>query len=626
MQPILRATALSITLSAAFPIHAADEQAVIVTATRTSARASAVVSDVSVVTREQIEQAPQSSLGELLQAQPGLQISTNGGIGTPTSINVRGGSSAQTLVLIDGQRVSSATQGTTALEHIPLNQIERIEILRGPASSLYGADAVTGVIQIFTRKGEGAPRLSAEAGIGTYGTAAGSLNYGGTTGNTSFNVNLGYTGSGGFSATRSGAFGFNPDRDLYNNRNLTARLAHRFNADHELGARLFHADATAHFDAANCDPTFFVCTNNFDNFQKQTLTAASIHSRNRFTSNWTSDLRIGRSEDNINSYFLDPVANSVIGQKFRTLQDHFTWQNDLALNGGKLLLAAERREEMVSSNTVTFTVNERTTNALIAGYQAWLGAHTLQLSARHDDNSQFGSRNTGSLGYGYQFTSAWRATASAGTAFRAPTFNDLYWPVDFSSFYVGNPNLRPERAHNRQAGVIYETAAQRVSLTAYHNRVSDLIAFGNAPTPAFFFTTVNVGTAVLEGVTTSYEGSFGNWKLRASYDALSAKNADTGLHLIRRAREHGSAELRYGESRWEAGIQLVASGPRWVDTANTQQTHGFGLINIDARYHLAKDWSLVGRVNNLFNQKYELVQGFNTPGANLFVGVRYVPK
>jgi len=625
MQPIFRATALSITLCAALPGHAADEESVIVTATRTSARASAVVSDVSVITREQIEQAPQSSLGELLQAQPGMQISTNGGIGTPTSINVRGGSSAQALVLIDGQRVSSATQGTTALEHIPLNQIERIEILRGPASSLYGADAVTGVIQLFTRKGEGAPRLSAEAGIGTYATAVGSLNYGGRTGGTSFNVNLGYTGSGGFSATKPGAFGFNPDRDPYNNRNLTAQFAHRLNADHEVGARLFHTDATTRFDASNCDPTFFVCTNSFDNFQKQTLNSASIHSRDRFTSNWTSDLRIGRSEDNINSYFLDPVANSVNGQNFRTLQDQLTWQNDLALNSGKLLLAAERRRETVNSNTVAFTVNERTTNALIAGYQAWLGAHTLQLSARHDDNSQFGSRNNGSLGYGYQFTPAWRATASAGTAFRAPTFNDLYWPVDFSTFYVGNPNLRPERAHNREAGVIYETAVQRISLTAFHNRVSDLIAFGDAATPAFFFTTVNVGTAVLKGITASYDGSFGNWKVRASYDTLSAKNADTGLHLIRRASEHGSAEVRYGGSGWDAGVQLVASGPRWVNTANTQQTHGFGLINIDARHQLAKDWSLVGRVNNLFNQKYELVQGFNTPGANLFVGVRYSP-
>ncbi len=626
MQNKLRCIALAVAIASAVTVQAADEDAVVVTATRTPERASALTSDVSVITREQIERAPQSSLGELLQAQPGLQISTNGGIGTPTSVSIRGGTSQQTLVLIDGERLSSSTVGTTALENIPLNQIERIEILRGPASSLYGADAVAGVIQIFTRKGEGAPNVSMEAGVGSYRTAVGSLNYGGKTGDTRFNVNLGYTDSGSFSATKPGMYGYNPDRDPYLNRNLSAQIAQHFNADNELGARLFYSDGTTHFDAANCDPTFTVCTNNFDNFQKQTLSSTSIYSRNRFTSSWTSELRLGRSEDNSTSYYLDPVAGSIYGQGFRTIQDQYMWQNDIALSSGKLMLAAERRVEMVDSNTVAYTVGERSTNALVGGYQVWLGAHTLQLSARRDDNSQFGSHNTGSLGYGYQFTPAWRATASTGTAFRAPTFNDLYWPVDFSSFYVGNPNLRPERARNREVGLVYETTAQRVSVSVYDNRVSDLISFGNAPAPAFFVTTINVGPAILTGSTASYEGRFGSWKLRASYDVLSAKDADSGNYLIRRAKDSGNVELRYGAGRWDSGAQLVASGPRWVDTANTQQTGGFGLVNVDTRYALVRDWSLIARVNNLFDKKYELVQGFNTPGASLFVGVRYAVK
>jgi vitamin B12 transporter len=623
MQNGLRGTALVVAIAAAFAAQAADEDAVVVTATRTPERASALTSDVSVITREQIERAPQSSLGELLQAQPGLQISSNGGIGTPTSVSIRGGSSQQTLVLIDGERMSSSTVGTTALENIPLNQIERIEILRGPASSLYGADAVAGVIQIFTRRSEGAPHVSVEAGVGSYRTAVGSLNYGGRTGDTRFNVNLGYTDSGSFSATKPGTYGYNSDRDPYLNRNLSAQIAQRLDADNELGARLFYSDGTTHFDASNCDPSFTVCTNNFDNFQKQTLTSTSVYSRNRLASNWTSELRVGQSADNLTSYYLDPVAGSVSGQGFRTTQDQYMWQNDIALSSGKLMLAAERRVEMVNSNTVAYTVDERSTNALVGGYQVWLGAHTLQASARRDDNSQFGSHNTGSLGYGYQFNPAWRATASAGTAFRAPTFNDLYWPVDFSSFYVGNPNLRPERAHNRELGLVYETAGQRFSLSAYDNRVSDLITFGNAPTPAFFVTTVNVGTAILKGATASYEARFGNWKLSGSYDVLSAKDADSGNDLIRSAKNHGSVELRYGAGRWDSGAQFVASGPRWVDAANTQRTGGFGLVNLDTRYALARAWSLIARVNNLFDKKYELVQGFNTPGASLFVGVRY---
>jgi len=626
MQNKLRCAALAIAIAAASSVQASSEDAVVVTATRIPERASVLTSDVSVITREQIERAPQASLAGLLQAQPGLQVTTNGGIGTPSSVSIRGGSSQQTLVLIDGERLSSSTVGTTALENIPLNQIERIEILRGPASSLYGADAVAGVIQIFTRKGEGAPHVSLEAGAGSYRTTVGSFDYGGRTGNTSFNVNLGYTDSGSFSATKPGTYGYNPDRDPYRNRNLSAQITQRLDADNRLGARLFYSDGRTHFDAANCDPTYTVCTDNFDNYQKQTLNSASVYSRNRFTPRWTSELRFGRSEDNLTSYYLDPVAGSVSGQGYRTTQDQYMWQNDIALSSGKLMLAAERRVEMVDSNAVAYTVGERTTNALVGGYQLWLGPHTLQLSARRDDNSQFGSHNTGSLGYGYQFNPAWRATASVGTAFRAPTFNDLYWPVDYSSFYVGNPKLRPERARNRDVGLVYETAAQRFSLTAYDNRVSNLITFGNALAPAFFVTTVNVGSAILKGATASYDGHFGNWKLRASYDVLSAKDADSGKHLIRRAKDSGSVELRYGAGRWDSGAQLVASGPRWVDAANTQQTGGFGLLNVDTRYVLARYWSLIARVNNLFDKKYELVQGFNTPGASLFVGVRYEAK
>ncbi len=622
----LRGVVLAGALAASFCVQSADEEALVVTATRTPTRASTVVSDVSVISRERIERASQSTLGELLQAQPGVQVTSTGGAGSATTVSIRGGSGSQTLILIDGQRMSSATQGTTALEHIPLNQIDRIEILRGPASSLYGADAVNGVVQIFTRRGEGAPRLSAEAGGGTYRTAAGSANYGGRSGDTSFNLNAGHIESDGFSATRPGAFGFNPDNDGYRNRNFSGQLARRLNGEHELGMRVLRAEGRTHFDQANCDPTFLVCTNDFDNFLDQTLTSYSLYSRNRIASNWTSELVAGRGEDRITSYSLDPVAATVSGQTFATVQDQLSWQNSVALGSGTLLLVAEQREEQVSSNTVAYTVSERTSRSLAAGYQAVIGAHVVQASARRDRYTQFSGRSTGSLGYSYEFTAAWRATASAGTAYRVPTFNDLYWPVDFASFYVGNPNLQPERARNREAGIVYEAAGERFSVTAYHNRVSDLIAFGDAPAPASFDTTVNVGSAVLKGATTRYERRFGSWTVYASYDALSAKDEDTGRYLIRRAARQGTAELRYGDKRWGVGVQLVASGPRWVDQANTEQTHGYGIVNVDMKYRLSPEWSLFGRVNNLLDKDYELVKGFNTPGANLFAGFRYAPK
>ncbi|MDD5248734.1 MAG: TonB-dependent receptor [Rhodocyclaceae bacterium] len=625
--PLFR-TALAVALANAFiaTAQAADDAAVVVTATRTPTRASEILSDVSVITRDDIERSGQSTLAEVLQAQPGVQIWTNGGPGAVASVSIRGSSPQHTVVLLDGQRLSSATVGTTAFEHLPLNQVERIEILRGPASALYGADAIGGVIQIFTRKSTGAPRVAADFGVGSYRTDSGSVNYGGAVGDTNFNLDAGYLHSGGFSATKPGAYGFNPDRDGYDNRNFSARVAQRIASDHEIGADVFYSDGKTHYDAANCDPTFTVCTNAFDNHQTQTLSSYSVHARDRFLPHWTSQLRIGRSEDSMTSYSLDPLAGTVGGQSFRTVQDQFSWQNDIVTDAGKIMLATERRAERVDSNAVAFTVGERTTNSFLAGYQAWFGKHSLQVGARRDDISQFGAHSSGSFAYGYQLTSAWRASLATGTAYRAPTFDDLYWPVDFSTFYVGNPNLRPERARNREAGIVYEEGDRRVSLTHFENRVSDLITFGDAAAPAFFITTVNVGRAMLKGDTVAYSDAFGRWKTRIAYDALSARDMDTNLYLMRRAKQHGTAELRYDGGNWDAGAQLVATGPRFDDAANTRTMAGFGLVNIDGRHALGRDWSLVGRINNLFNRRYELVQGFNTPGANLFVGFRYLPK
>ena len=600
----------------------ADDATVIVTATRTATRASTVLSDTSVIDRAQIERAGQSTLTELLQSQPGVQITANGGPGSVSAVSLRGGSSTQVLVLLDGQRLSSATTGSTALENIPLNAIERIEILRGPASALYGADAMAGVIQIFTRNGTGAPRLTAELAGGSYDTATGSVNYGGGIGATRFNVNLGYERSGSFSATRPGAFGFNPDRDPYNNGNVSAQLAQQLSPAAEIGTQLFYSRGKTHFDAANCDAAFN-CSNAFDNRLTQNLSSYSVYGRYRFRPNWTSQLRLGQSRDDSTALYLDPSLGVVNNQNYRTRQDQFSWQNDLSLDGGKLMLLAERRKEMVDSNAVAYTLGGRTTDALVAGYQAWLGAHTLQASARHDSISQLGDHNTGSLAYGYQLTPAWRGSASVGTAFRAPTFNDLYWPVDFSTFYVGNPGLRPERARNREAGLVYAESRTRFALTAFNNRVSDLISFADAAAPAFFFTTVNVGSAVLKGVSTSYAGESGPWKLDANYDYLDARDQNTGRFLIRRARNHGTLGLRYGVGPWEGGAQLVASGPRWANVANTRRLGGYGLINADASYRMTPSWSLFGRLGNLFDKKYELVQDFATPGASIMLGLRY---
>ncbi len=608
------AAALALSLSAPFATAAdpADpEDAVVVTATRTPTRASRVVSDVSVITRDEIDQAGASSLVEILQGQPGVEITQNGGLGTASSVFLRGTSPSQVLVLVDGLRVGSATTGTTAFQAIPPSQIQRIEIVRGPMSSLYGADAIGGVIQIFTRAEPGPVRPYASAGYGTWNTQQYTAGIGGGTGDTTFNVNAGYLSSSSFSAVQDPASPFfQPDADGYRNTSAAARLAHRLTPDHELGGTAFWSDGRIHFDGFR---------SSFDDYTDQTLAAYGAYSRNRFTPNWQSLLRVGQGSDD--STTVSGPTRSV----FKTVQDQVAWQNDVTTPVGTVLLAAEYLDQKVSGTT-RFPVDSRTIWSGLAGYTGSAGPHTLQANLRLDDNSQFGGETTGSVGYAYTFTPGWRVSAAYGTAFRAPTFNELYFPAAFGCPSFGNPNLQPESSKNLEGGVRYERGGQTAGVIAYRNKVSDLIVAAAIPGNPFCVRAENVDEAEITGVTLAYGLALAGWTVRASADFQNPENETRDKQLPFRAKEHGTVSVARGIGPWEAGIEVIASGPRFNDVANTQVLGGYALVNLFGEYRIGEGWSLFARVNNLLDKDYELVRGFATPGFNVFAGVRYAPK
>jgi len=588
-----------------------DDDAVVVTATRTPTRVSAVVSDVSVITREEIEQAGVSSLTEILQAQPGVEITQNGGLGTASSVFLRGTSPTQVLVLVDGLRVGSATTGTTAFQDITPSQIERIEIVRGPMSSLYGADAIGGVIQIFTRAEPGPVRPRASAGYGTYNTQQYTAGIGGSTGDTSFNVNAGYLSSNSFSAVQDPTSPFfQPDADGYRNTSASARLSHRLTPDDELGGTIFWSGGRTHFDG-------FMST--FDDYTDQTLAAYGVYSKNRFLPAWQSLLRVGQGVDD------STTVSGPTSDQFKTVQDQVTWQNDLTTPIGNVLLAAEYLGQRVSGTT-SFPVDDRTILSVLGGYTGRSGPHTLQANLRLDDNSQFGGETTGSLGYAYAFAPGWRVSAAYGTAFRAPTFNELYFPPAFGCPGFGNPNLRPESSENFEAGVRYEGGSQTAGVIAYRNRVSDLIVAAAIPGNPFCVRAENVEDAEITGVTLTYGLALAGWTVRASADFQDPKNETRDKQLPFRAREHGAVSVARSFGPWQLGIEVVASGPRYNNVANTERLAGYTLVNLFGEYRVGGDWSLFARVNNLLDKDYQLVQGFATPGFNVFAGVRYAPK
>lgn len=587
---------------------------VIVTAARIPQQVNELVADVTVIDRDQIEKAGQSSLVELLQSQPGMEIATNGGAGKAASLFLRGSTAQQVTVLIDGMRMGSATLGTTALQDIPLEQIERIEIVRGAASSFYGSEAIGGVVQIFTRRGDDKTRLGASFGYGGYNTRQGAGNISGAIGdNTHYALNISGSRTEGFSALRIPS-GLDADNDGYSNLTVSGSLNYQIAQGHDLGLQIYQSTNHNKFDEGINFPS------NDDAIQR----SFALTSRDQFLPYWLSSLRIGQSAD-------DSDSKSGFGRGiFRTHQDQLSWQNDFNLPLGTLTLAYDRLQDHVTGNpgnNGTFTVSSRTNNGLLASYFLNAGAHSLQISMRHDDNTQFGEHVTGNIGYGYRIAPAWRITGNFGTAFRAPTFDDLYWPLqNFGVFgtYQGNPNLKPETSRNKEIGLVYDANDQRVSATVYHNDVKNLIV---AAQGLFNDTAANVGSATLEGITLSYQGELMGVYVRTSADIQNPTDDATGLWLALRAHKHASLWLGHEFGALELGGEVIASGKRFDDAANTRELGGYALLNLTANYKVTPQWSLNARANNLLDKDYTLATQFgtpfNTPKANLFVSLRW---
>ncbi|MDD3326126.1 MAG: TonB-dependent receptor [Zoogloea sp.] len=614
----IRPTLVALAVALAFPAPGltaeAEQPTLIVTASRQAQRADEALADVTVIERDQIEQAGASfGLTELLARQPGIQMASNGGPGKTASIFMRGGNGNHTILLVDGMRVGSATTGTASWQDIPLSQIERIEIVRGPASALYGADAMSGVIQIFTRKGSGEPRVDAFAGAGSYGARELSAGVSGSSEGLSYALRGGYTETAGRSAKQPKATGYNPDDDLYRNSSLSGRLGYRVADGHELGASFLATEGRSYYDGEA----------GFNNYNNSAQRIWSVHSRNRLASIWTSTLRFGQSVDSYEGFTRSKPAGSTI----RTTQDQFVWQHDIRLPLGSLMAAYENLHQKVLSEGAFD--GGRSVNSALLGWTAGLGDHKLQLNARHDENSQYGGKTTGYAGYGYQILPGLRFTGSIGSAFRAPTFNELYYPG------FGNPDLRPENAYNKEIGLQWERGGSFVSLTAFRNRISDMIVTFRNPVTGRSLPS-NVREAQIQGLSLAGSTRLAGFEVEAGVDFLDAKDRDSDASLPRRARQSGHFRISRSIERLTAGVELQGVGGRYdavsYNTRNLalaterDRLGGYGLVNAFVKYAVTRDWSLEGRANNLLDKQYETAWGYNTPGANVFFGVRYAPR
>jgi vitamin B12 transporter len=586
---------------------------VVVTATRQAMKASDVLSDVTTISSEEIRNAGAVSLAELLGRQRGVEFTQYGGPGGTSEVFIRGSNANHVLLLVDGVRVGSATLGTPTWEFIPLEMIDHIEILRGPVSSLYGSDAIGGVVQIFTKRGEGPARPFFEIGMGSQNTTVATAGISGGQEGWRYNFMVSDKKSDSINATSSMKRGaansfYYADLDGYQNSSSSGGLSYSPVNGQEYGFNYLYSDGVSKWDNE------YTPLGNYS--YKKTISSFNVYGRYSFSDIWTTTVRFGQSLDDNRS-----LKNEALSSAYKTTQTHYQIQNDIRLPLGMALLALERVDQQVVT-TDNYSFNERAINSALAGWTGGFGSHRLQANIRQDSNTQYGLQSTGALSYGYQWSSNWRSSVSWGTAFKSPTFNDLYYPNDGGQ--VGNPSIKPENSTNREASVHYETDAQQSSATFYENDVTNLIQW--AANNSGLWTPSNAANAKLRGWTFAHKQEFGNYQVVGSLDFQDPYDQTLNKTLIYRAREIAKLGLSRSMGKLNIGVELQSSGKRFVDADNTVELAGYTLINLRAQYKLNKEWTFFARANNIFDKTYELREGYATPGSNLFAGIRYTPK
>lgn len=576
---------------------------IIVTASRTAQTADEALAAVTVIDREEIERRQATSLPDLLRGTPGLTITNNGGPGKASAVFLRGTESDHVLVLIDGIKLGSSTVAGVAWQDLPLDQIERIEVVRGPRSSLYGSEAIGGVIQIFTRKGGGKTRASASVGGGSDDTyqAIANLSGGGKRG--WFSLGTSHIDTKGFNSCigslSGGCFANEPDDDGYRRSAVQARAGTRFGATGEADISALRAWGHTEFDG------FY----NANDFVEQV-----IGGRVSFLplEPWRVTLTAGNNR-NERDYF----QNGTFMSDIQTTRDVYSWQNDLSLGRDHLLtLGVDHQRDEVDGSTA-YTVDSRDNTAVFAQYQAEFGRHSLLLAGRHDDNEQFGEHDTGNVGWGYAWSPELNLFASYGTAFKAPNFDDLYSP------WGGNPELDPERSRSAEIGLRGRARAVDWGVYVFRTEVDDLIALDSS------FEPYNVQEARIDGLEATATTRLFGWTATANLTLLDPKNRtaddNEGNLLPRRSRRSARLAFDRNFGAVSVGGSIFAESRRYDDLANTHELGGYGVVDLRAAYAFARNWRIEGEIGNAFDKDYQTAAFFNQAGRTYFVSLHYAP-
>lgn len=590
---------LSASLAQAQTPRGTGPEEIIVAANRVEQSIGTVLAATTVIDKDRIRRSSAQNLAELLAGVPGMQFSPAGGLGAQTSLFLRGTESDHTLILVDGVQMTTSTGSAGKLEFIPLDQIERVEIVRGPRSSVYGSEAIGGVLNIITKPHSSEDfNGSLKVMAGTQNSSDANLGLQGRVGNTALSLNASRQQTDGIDFSERGS----SDDDGYENDSYSLSLTHQFGERFSLSSAYSSFDARSDYDdgVVNTDSQQF----------STTLTAALSES-------WDSSLIIEQfKEDNADAGSFG-LTNSASENR------RLSWQNNYSIDARNLLsFGVDRQEQELRYATfgALQTDTSRDNDGVFGVYIHEGAALDFTLSLRNDDNERFGDHSTGSVAIGRDLTDSVRAWVSYGTAFKAPNLIDLY--VDFPAFFFfANPNLDPETAQSLELGLQASALGASWQLNIFRNDIDDLIA-----TDASFTSLANIQQARIDGLEATVSTSLSGWGLDAALTLLEHENRSTGVGLLRRPEQTLSINLARDFGVLDLTLNLLAQGEHLdIDPVSfgNSKVGGFGVLNVIAGYQLSEDFELRLRIGNLLDKDYQVVDGFNTQDRTAQLSLNY---
>ncbi|GIU48473.1 TonB-dependent receptor domain-containing protein [Shewanella sp. KT0246] len=598
----LRLSVITLALLQAYSVQAAApavpmNETIVVTGTRFDSSAEKQLTVINTIEREEIDSLSPKSVVDVLEQLPGLSVTRNGGAGQNATVSIRGTSSGHTLVLVDGLRIGSATLGSINFGAISPQNIERIEVVKGPRASVWGSDAIGGVIQIFTRKLDGGEwYASAEAGSNNY--VRGSLGGGIKHGDGSSTISVSSESSDGYdvyNGTPEEADDDGYDRigiNVIGSQNVSEQWQVNWNMQYDTGNNQY-------------DDTYGMGSSDESDFDNYLWNLGTQYTGERYTSKFN----LGQSQDSNTNFRGDNP--DVPKSDYETTRDQISWTNQyLATESLTLIGGADWYNESVTGD---YENDERNVIGVYALAQYNWSNFLFEGAIRYDDVENIDNETSYNLSAAYQFSESWRLTASTGTGFRAPTFNDLYWPGS------GNPDLVSETSTNNELTLNYNSKAVQAYISVFQNEIDNLIAW--APNETGMWMPANINEAKIKGAELSLNARIAQLDHKMSYTYLDTSDETTGEELVGRSEHEFDYSIGYQWQNFDVMVNYHHQSERY--SGYGAYLDAYDTLDVSLGYLFAEKWQVRLKANNVFDEEFSSVNNYNNSGAEYFLSLSY---